>query len=95
MKRSADLALKRRLPLMTVNLSEVEAGALIAYYPDLSEQYRRAAEYVDRILKGARAGDLPIEQPTQIELVVNQRTAKALGVSFPPSLLLRADRVID
>jgi putative ABC transport system substrate-binding protein len=91
----AELALKHRLPTMC-NLREyVEAGALVSYGPDLGIQQRRAARYVDLILKGARPGDLLIEQPSQLELVVNRRTAKALALTIPPTVLLRADRVIE
>jgi putative ABC transport system substrate-binding protein len=94
-KATIELAIRRQVPFMSVDATEVEAGGLLSYYPDLSEHYRRAAEYVDRILKGARPADLPVEQPTKIDLVVNRKTARALGLTLPPSLLLRADRVID
>jgi putative ABC transport system substrate-binding protein len=88
------LAAKYRLPTMYYLHDYVEAGGLIAYAPDVIAQFRRAADYVDKILKGAKAGELPIEQPTQWTLVVNLKTAKALGITFPESILLRADEVI-
>jgi putative ABC transport system substrate-binding protein len=86
---------KRRLPTMVVLKSEVEAGGLMSYSPDNAELYRRAAVYVDKILKGARVSDLPVEQPTKIELVVNKKAAASVGLTIPPSILLRADRVIE
>lgn len=91
----AQLALRNRLPSMGSVSEFVEAGGLMSYGSSLSNQWRRAAGYVDKILKGARPGDLPIEQPTKFELVVNAGTAKALGLAIPPSVLLQADRVVQ
>jgi len=91
----AQLALKYRLPTLSGEPTSAEAGALLFYGPDLIEGCRRAAWYVDRILKGAKPADLPVEQPTKIYLVMNAKTAKALGVRIPQSLLLRADRIIE
>jgi len=86
---------KLRLPAIYTNSSFVEEGGLIAYSPDIAQLFHRVAGYVDKILKGAKPGDLPIEQPTKLELVVNLKTARALGITIPQSVLLRADRVID
>jgi putative tryptophan/tyrosine transport system substrate-binding protein len=88
------LAAKHRLPAMYTVRDFVDVGGLMAYTPDTVVMFRRAADYVDRILKGAKPGDLPMEQPTQYELVVNLKTAKALGITIPESILLRADEVI-
>ena len=93
--RLADLAVKNRLPTMYTNRPHVEAGGLMCYGPSFSDLWRRAATYVDKILKGAKPGELAIEQPTKIDLVINARTAKALGVAIPASLRLRADRIIE
>jgi putative ABC transport system substrate-binding protein len=91
----ADLATKHRLPMMGSLPGYAEVGGMMSYWADSTDLYRRAASYVDRILKGARPGDLPIEQPTKYELVVNLKTTKAIGIAMPRSLLLRADRVIE
>ncbi len=91
----ANLAMKHRLPSMVSSRDRVDAGGLIAYGPNLAELWRRAATYVDKILKGAKPGDLPVEQPNKFELIINLKTAKALGLTIPPSLLRRADEVIQ
>ena len=90
----AELALKNRLPTMFGQSASVEAGGLMAYGPRYEDLYRRAAVYVDKILKGTKPSDLPVEQPTRFELVINLKTAKALGLKIPPSVLGRADKVI-
>ena len=89
------LAQKHRLPTLYGQREYVDAGGLIAYGSNLADAWRRAATFVDKILKGAKPGELPIEQPTKFELVINQKTAKALGLTIPPSLLRRADEVIQ
>jgi len=94
-ERLAALALKHRLPSIHTQSEYVDAGGLLSYGPSYPELFRRAAVYVDKILKGAKPGDLPIEQPTQVSLVVNLKTAHALGMSIPRSVLLRAERVIE
>ena len=93
--RIVQLAATHRLPVMYEVEAFVAAGGLLSYGPSLADMYRRAAIYVDRILKGAKPADLPIEQPTKFDLVINLKTAKALGLTIPPSLLLRADQVIE
>jgi putative ABC transport system substrate-binding protein len=94
-QRLAELAIKHRLPMMGNVRAYAGAGSLLSYWADRTDLSRRAASYVDRILKGAKAGDLPIEQPTKFELVINLKTAKALGLTIPQSLLVRADEVIE
>jgi putative ABC transport system substrate-binding protein len=91
----ATLALKSRLPTISLFTSFPESGTLMAYGPNLQELYRRAPSYVDKILKGARPGDLPIERPTRFEFVINLKTAKALGLTIPPAVLARADQIIQ
>jgi putative tryptophan/tyrosine transport system substrate-binding protein len=91
----ADLALRNRLPSVFQNREFVEAGGLLSYAPSTAANYRRAAFFVDKILKGTKPADLPVEQPTKYELVINLKTAKALGLTIPPSLLQRADQVIE
>ena len=95
LRRIVDLASKSRLPAMYMESRWVEGGGLMSYGPSYLDQYRRAAAYVDRILKGAKPADLPIERPSKFELAINLKTAKALGLTIPPSLLLRADEVIQ
>ena len=91
----ADLALKNRLPTMFAQKEYAEAGGLMAYSADFSDLFRRTATFVDKILKGAKPADLPVEQPTKWEFVINLRTAKALGLTIPQTLLQRADQVIQ
>jgi putative ABC transport system substrate-binding protein len=93
-KRMVSLALKSRLPLMCYTKETVDIGGLLYYGADESDSYRRVAYYVDKILKGAKPGDLPVEQPTKFEFVVNLKTAKQIGVTIPPDVLARASRLI-
>src|SRR5213592_4898527 len=93
--RLAELAAKARLPAIYSASEYVQAGGLMSYGPNFLYNHRRAAVYFDKILKGAKPADLPIEQPTKFELVINLKSAKALGLTIPPSLLGRADQVID
>jgi putative tryptophan/tyrosine transport system substrate-binding protein len=93
-KQIVDLAVQNRLPLMSEHVSVVETGGLASYDANNDEIFRRAAVYVDKILKGAKPADLPVEQPTKFEFVINLKTAKALNLTIPQSVLFRADRVI-
>jgi putative ABC transport system substrate-binding protein len=93
--RIADFASRNHLPAVFAYRELVEAGGLMSFGPSYPGMHRRAAYFVDKILKGAKAADLPMEQPSKFELVINLRAARALGVTISPSLLLRADRVID
>ena len=93
-KRIAAFALKSRLPSVSSSGEFVDAGGLMSYGADLADSYRRVAYFVDRILKGAKPADLPVEQPTKFELVINLKTAKQIGLTIPQSLLYRADKVI-
>lgn len=94
-KRIADFAVKNRLPTVTNTAEYIKVGLLAGYGPNVPDQYQRAAAYIERVLKGAQPADLPVEQPTKLDLVINGRTAKALGVTLPPSIRLRAVEVIE
>jgi putative ABC transport system substrate-binding protein len=93
-RRLVELAAKSRLPAMYSQREFVDAGGLVSYGPSLLEMFRRAATHVDKILRGAKPGDIPVEQPTNFELAINLKTAKALGITIPKDMLLRADEVI-
>ena len=93
-KRIVGFALKSRLPSMYVSRESVDAGGLMSYGADIADSYRRVAYYVDRILKGAKPADLPVEQPTKFELVINLKTAKQIGLTIPPEVLARANKLI-
>jgi putative ABC transport system substrate-binding protein len=94
-QRIMDFAARHRLPVICGVQSFIAAGGLIVYAANFPDLVRRAAGYVNKILKGAKPDDLPVEQPTKFELVINMKTAKALGLTMPPSLLARADQVIE
>lgn len=93
-RQVADLAIKSRLPAIYRNLDFVEDGGLIAYGASVADLFRRAATYVDKILKGVKPADLPIEQPKKFELIINLKTAKQIGLTIPPNVLARADKVL-
>jgi ABC-type uncharacterized transport system substrate-binding protein len=95
LRRIVDLSAKHRLPSIFASREFVDAGGLMAYGPNFTDLYRRAATYVDKILKGSKPADLPIEQPTKFDLVINLKTAKALGLTIPQSILVRADQIIE
>jgi putative ABC transport system substrate-binding protein len=95
LRQIAELAAKHRLPSVSAFRSFPQAGGLMSYGQNLTDSYRRAATYVDKILKGTKPADIPVEQPTRFELVINMKTAKALGLTIPQSVLVRADRVIE
>jgi putative ABC transport system substrate-binding protein len=93
--RISTFALAARLPTITATRDQIEAGGLISYGPNVPDLWRRAAELVDKILRGAKPGDLPVEQPTKFDLIINLITAEALGLTIPPTLLARANEVIE
>jgi putative ABC transport system substrate-binding protein len=94
-RQIAELAAKNRLPSISGYREYAEAGGLMSYGQNLADNFRRAATYVDKIFKGAKPADLPVEQPTTVELIINRKTAKALGLTIPQSLLISADKVIE
>ena len=93
--RQAKLVLRARMPTMVSNREFVAAGGLMSYGPSFPDLFRRAGDYVDKIFRGAKPGDLPVEQPTKFDLAINLKTAMALGLEVPPTLLARADEVIE
>ena len=93
-RQLVELAIKNRLPTMCANVAWVDAGCLISYGPNVPELYRRAAVFVDKILKGAKPADIPVEQPTKFEFIINLKAAKQMGLTIPPNVLARADKVI-
>ena len=94
-ERIVDLAVTHHMPGIFEWREFAEAGGLMSYGPSIADMYRRLATYVDKILKGAKPGDLPVEQPTKFDFVINLKTAKALGLTIPPSVLVRADQIIE
>jgi putative ABC transport system substrate-binding protein len=94
-RQLAELGLKHGMPTIFGQAEHADAGGLLSFGPDVSDNFRRAARYVDRILKGAKAATLPIEQPARFELVINLKTAGSLGLTIPPQIRFRADRLID
>jgi putative ABC transport system substrate-binding protein len=95
LRKLADVARKQRIPTMATSRAIAELGLLMSYAADDRGQFRHAWEYIDKLLRGARPADLPVQQPTKFELVINLKTAKALGVTIPPSVLARADEIIE
>ncbi len=95
LKRVIEFAAKNRLPAMYAGIEIVDAGGLMAYAPNIADQFRRAAVFIDKILKGAKPADLPVERPIKFEFVINLKTARQIGLTVPPSVLVRADRVIE
>jgi ABC-type uncharacterized transport system substrate-binding protein len=94
-KRIAELATKNRLPAIYTRGTYVVSGGLMSYGPDLADLYRRGATYMDKILKGAKPADLPVEQPKKFEFIINLKAAKQIGLTIPPNVLARADKVIE